>query len=65
MEVSSQARGAQAEARAAAARAAEAEARLEAAQKQLHTVRGGASAAQRALQEEIQSLKVPFPASPP
>lgn len=52
---------ARAEARAATARAAEAEARLAAAQKQLHTVRGGASAAQTALQEEIQSLKVrPF-----
>ncbi len=47
-----------AEARAATARAAEAEARLAAAQKQLHTVRGGASAAQTALQEEILSLKV-------
>ena len=49
---------ARAEARAATARAAEADARLAAAQKQLHTVRGGASAAQTALQEEIQSLKV-------
>ncbi|BDA46361.1 hypothetical protein COCOBI_08-4530 [Coccomyxa sp. Obi] len=48
---------ARAEARAATARAAEADARLAAAQKQLHTVRGGASAAQTALQEEIQSLK--------
>ncbi|CAL8462495.1 g2028 [Coccomyxa elongata] len=48
---------ARAEARAATARAAEAEARLAAAQKQLHTVRGGASAAQTALQEEILSLK--------
>lgn len=51
---------AQAEARAAAARAAERDARLKAAQKQLETVRAGASAAQAALQEEIQSLKVSY-----